>query len=127
VLQVVHWFTDVDAEQQIESFRAHCERISKSGLADALLVDSRTKEATGGTGISFDWGAAAPALRGLALPVIVAGGLQPDNVAAAIAVLQPYGIDTSSGVEVSPGVKDHAKMRALITSARMSEDASARP
>ncbi|SEB68567.1 phosphoribosylanthranilate isomerase [Terriglobus roseus] len=124
LLQVVHWFTDVDADQQMESFRAHCERISASGLVDALLVDSRTKEASGGTGISFDWSAAAPALRGLALPVIVAGGLRPDNVAAAIEALHPDGIDTSSGVEVSPGIKDHEKMQALITAARLFDTAA---
>lgn len=127
LLQVVPWFTDVDADQQIEAFRAQCERIAASGLADALLVDSRTREASGGTGVTFDWAAASPALRGLSLPVIVAGGLRPDNVAAAIEALRPDGIDTSSGVEIAPGLKDHAKMQALITNARRIDKQGAPP
>jgi phosphoribosylanthranilate isomerase len=122
VLQVVHWWTDVAAAEQIESFRAQCEAIAASGLADALLVDSRTKEASGGTGVTFDWLAAAPALQGLSLPVIVAGGLKPENVMDAIRTLHPSGIDVSSGVESSPGVKDAEKMRALIDSVRNPND-----
>jgi phosphoribosylanthranilate isomerase len=114
VLQVVHWLTDVPAEAQMERFRGECNAIADSGLADALLVDSRTAQASGGTGVTFDWSAAAPALQGLGLPVIVAGGLRPENVGAAIDALKPDGVDTSSGVEVSPGVKDHDRIRSFI-------------
>ncbi|AFL86976.1 phosphoribosylanthranilate isomerase [Terriglobus roseus DSM 18391] len=114
VLQVVHWLTDVSAETQMERFRVECKAIAASGLADALLVDSRTAEASGGTGVTFDWSAAASALQGLSLPVIVAGGLRPENVGPAIEALHPDGVDTSSGVEVSPGVKDHDRVRAFV-------------
>jgi phosphoribosylanthranilate isomerase len=90
---------------------------------DAVLVDSRTASAVGGTGQSFDWPAASKALfqnekvrkhRHL----VVAGGLSPENVAQAIATLHPWGVDVVSGVESAPGRKDPAKVRAFIANAR---------
>jgi phosphoribosylanthranilate isomerase len=77
-----------------------------------LLLDVRDPVSRGGTGRTIDWSAAAPiAARRRTL---LAGGLTPDNVARAVARVQPYGIDVSSGVERSPGVKDHARIRALF-------------
>jgi phosphoribosylanthranilate isomerase len=118
LLQVVHWWTDVSAAEQIEDFRKQCATIFSYGLVDALLIDSRTKEQTGGTGVAFDWAAAAPALQELTMPVIVAGGLRPDNIADAIHTLHPEGIDVSSGVESAPGIKDAEKMHLLMQNAR---------
>ena len=79
---------------------------------DFHLFDRRGKGLWGGTGESFDW----ELLRGHRsdVPDILAGGLRPDNVAAAIRVAQPYAVDVASGVEAAPGRKDHAKMTAFI-------------
>ena len=87
---------------------------------DALLIDSRTSTAVGGTGITFDWTAAATLLGD---PdhhhtLVAAGGLNPDNVSEAIAMLRPWGVDVVSGVESSPGCKDPAKVRAFVALSR---------
>jgi phosphoribosylanthranilate isomerase len=77
-----------------------------------LLLDVHDPEKRGGTGRTIDWtvAAAISARR----RTLLAGGLTPENVAEAVAVVQPFGIDVSSGVERSPGVKDHARIRALF-------------
>jgi phosphoribosylanthranilate isomerase len=77
-----------------------------------LLVDAHDPVRRGGTGFTADWDRAA----GLAAerPILLAGGLTPENVAEAIARVRPFGIDVSSGVERSPGVKDHQRLRALF-------------
>ena len=84
--------------------------------AAALLLDSYAETAPGGSGQTFDW-RRAPA--GLSLPLILAGGLTPDNVRHAIAQAgsRPYAVDVSSGVERRPGLKDMAKMTAFINEA----------
>ena len=77
-----------------------------------LLLDAHDPDRRGGTGETVDWhGAAAIAAR---RPVLLAGGLKPGNVAEAIRTVKPYGIDVSSGVESSPGIKDHARLRELF-------------
>ncbi len=85
------------------------------GTADAVLVDSYSESGLGGTGRTFDWAREVEGIRRVAAdkPLIVAGGLDPDNVSNAIRVLQPAVVDVSSGVESSPGVKDHSRMRAF--------------
>jgi len=90
---------------------------------DAILVDSRTSSAVGGTGTSYDWAAARQSLFEGAdeLKLIAAGGLTPDNVAEAIAALRPWGVDVVSGVEAEPGRKDAAKVRAFIVNARAAQ------
>jgi phosphoribosylanthranilate isomerase len=77
-----------------------------------LLLDVRDPVARGGTGRTIDWAAAASIAK--RRRSLLAGGLTPDNVAEAITLVQPYGIDVSSGVERSPGVKDPARIRALF-------------
>jgi phosphoribosylanthranilate isomerase len=82
----------------------------------ALLFDSQLNGDTGGTGTTFDWRGARAMVQviSLQLPVIVAGGLTPVNVGEAIRLLQPFGVDASSGVEARPGKKDPEKVRAFI-------------
>lgn len=118
LLQVVHWNLDVAAADQIAAFTENLERITTDGLVDALLVDSKTANHSGGTGRTFDWAAVAPILQKAALRVIVAGGLNPENVAAAVAALKPWGLDVSSGVEDAPGVKNAAALRRFVQQAR---------
>jgi phosphoribosylanthranilate isomerase len=83
---------------------------------DFHLFDRRGPGLWGGTGESFDW----ELLRGhrSEVPALLAGGLRPDNVAAAIAVAHPYAVDVASGVEAEPGRKDHAAMAAFIEAAQ---------
>lgn len=80
------------------------------------LLDTYDEQKYGGTGQTFDWGKARKAAAGY--PVMVAGGLDPDNVGRVVASLNPWGVDVSSGVETD-GVKDVAKIRAFIRAARM--------
>lgn len=84
--------------------------------APALLVDAHVKGAYGGTGETGDW-ALARYLAAQA-PILLAGGLNPDNVAAAIQMVNPWGVDVASGVESSPGNKDSAKISAFISAVR---------
>ena len=84
--------------------------------APALLVDAQVKGAYGGTGETGDWSLARH-LAGQA-PILLAGGLNPENVAAAVSAVKPWGVDVASGVESSPGVKDPAKISAFISAAR---------
>jgi phosphoribosylanthranilate isomerase len=83
---------------------------------DFHLFDRRGKGLWGGTGESFDW----ELLRGhrSEVPDILAGGLRPDNVAAAVALVQPYAVDVASGVEIDPRHKDHAAMAAFFEAAQ---------
>jgi len=78
---------------------------------DLHLLDAHREDVPGGTGESFDWEIAA-AHKGP--PVLLAGGLRPDNVAEAIAIAHPYAVDVASGVESAPGVKDPELVRELI-------------
>jgi anthranilate synthase / indole-3-glycerol phosphate synthase / phosphoribosylanthranilate isomerase len=85
----------------------------------AILLDTSIKGrgAGGGTGKSFDWSVAAR-LQHAGLPVIVAGGLSPDTVSECCTKIRPLGVDVSSGVESSPGVKDHEKVTRFVHAAR---------
>lgn len=86
-------------------------------LADALILDAATLDGYGGTGQRTDWKTARVARESAAVPVILAGGLTPEIVAEAIRVVEPYGVDVSSGVETDKS-KDPAKIRAFIASAK---------
>jgi phosphoribosylanthranilate isomerase len=91
-------------------------RESVNGNLPAFIVDAFNPNLFGGTGERADWVLA----HGIALefPILLAGGLVPENVAEAIARVQPWGVDVSSGVERSPGLKDHVKLRRFIEAAR---------
>jgi phosphoribosylanthranilate isomerase len=77
-----------------------------------VLLDVHDPVKKGGTGRTIDWTAAAAIAR--RRNIVLAGGLTPENVSGAIAQVLPYGIDVSSGVEVSPGIKDHGRIKALF-------------
>ncbi len=84
---------------------------------NAWLLDAYSPEAVGGTGEKFNWDLAVEAQK-FGKPVFLAGGLTPQNVAEAVRKVRPFGVDVSSGVEISPGKKDHAKMRAFINAVK---------
>ena len=85
----------------------------------AFLVDGHASGAYGGTGVSADWSAAAELARNY--PLLLAGGLRPENVAEAIERVRPWGVDVASGVESQPGEKDAGKIKAFIRAARLAE------
>jgi phosphoribosylanthranilate isomerase len=87
-----------------------------SGVVAALLLDTYVPDRYGGTGLTFDWNLALEAKK--YAPIILAGGLNPDNVADAISAVKPYAVDASSGLEKEPGVKDHEKMARFIQTVR---------
>jgi phosphoribosylanthranilate isomerase len=89
----------------------------------AVLLDApaRPGEATGGTGRTVDWSAVREVDRAGLPPLMLAGGLTPTNVAEAIGVVRPWGVDVSSGVESSRGVKDLQKIRAFCDAARVGD------
>ena len=83
--------------------------------AEGLLLDTQVANVAGGSGQPFDW-SLVPA--GLGKPIILAGGLTPENVAAAIQKVHPFAVDVSSGVELAKGIKDAAKISAFIEAVR---------
>jgi len=84
---------------------------------DAWLLDAYSATQHGGTGERFNWKLALEA-RKWGKPIFLAGGLTPENVATAVKEVQPYAVDVSTGVESSPGKKDHDKVRAFIAAAK---------
>jgi phosphoribosylanthranilate isomerase len=88
---------------------------------DAYLLDAFSQEARGGTGEKFNWDLAIEAQK-FGKPIFLAGGLTPENVADAVRKVRPFGVDVSSGVESSPGKKDHAKVRAFIAAVRKADE-----
>lgn len=90
--------------------------------ADAVLVDSTTEEGAGGTGETGDWAATAELVRDLVSPVVLAGGLTPENVAAAVSTVEPFAVDVASGVEQEGGAKDHVAVSRFVRNAGRSLD-----
>jgi phosphoribosylanthranilate isomerase len=109
ILRALHYGSDVVERIGI---------LAKNQNIDAILIDSRTATAVGGTGTSFDWNAAGAVFRGAGARLIVAGGLTPSNVSEAVRKLAPWGVDVVSGVEIIPGRKNPAKVRAFVKNAR---------
>ena len=90
--------------------------LNASSLADAILLDSGA-----GSGQTFEWRGVRSFLTGTEMKFIVAGGLNPENVTAAMRIFHPYGVDVVSGVESAPGKKDPEKLKAFVTAVRNAE------
>lgn len=88
--------------------------------ADGLVVDSLDAEGGGGTGRTHDWERTAEIVERLDIPVVLAGGLTPENVAEAVETVRPFGVDTASGVEREGGLKDHDAVARFVERARES-------
>jgi phosphoribosylanthranilate isomerase len=102
----------VDAETDAATLSAYAD------AADALLVDSVDAEGGGGTGETHDWERTREVADRLDVPVVLAGGLTPDNVGEAVATVAPFGVDVATGVERTGGVKDHDAVRRFVANAR---------
>jgi phosphoribosylanthranilate isomerase len=90
-----------------------------SKLFDAVLLDSFADGKYGGTGIVHDWELSKRVKQAIyPKPLILAGGLTPENVAEAVRIVEPYAVDVSSGVELQPGIKDHKKIIEFIKNAK---------
>jgi phosphoribosylanthranilate isomerase len=104
----------------IKAFRVK-DPLSLAPMGDyrvsAFLLDSYVPGQFGGTGAKFNWDLAIQA-KSFGTPIVLAGGLVPENVGDAVAKVVPWAVDVSSGVEFSPGVKDHAKVREFIRRAK---------
>lgn len=104
LIKAVHVIGD-DALQKAKLFE---------DCVDFILLDSRTKDRLGGTGMTHDWNISRQIASQSKLPVILAGGLNPDNIDAAIASVRPAGIDANSGLENREGRKDFQKVAAFV-------------
>jgi phosphoribosylanthranilate isomerase len=107
----------------IKAFRVRrgfrLERLAQYGDAAAFLLDGFRARKHGGTGRTFDWRIAREAKR--YGPILLAGGITPENAERAILEVQPFGIDVASGVEARPGKKDPARIRALMRAVEQAE------
>jgi phosphoribosylanthranilate isomerase len=91
-----------------------------SGVADAILLDTALDGKTGGTGVPHNWEVSSKVVLNAGIPVILAGGLKPENVGDAVKCVRPYAVDTASGVETD-GKKDQKKVMDFINNVRMHE------
>ena len=93
--------------------------VKMAQLADAVLIDSFVNGKFGGTGVTHNWELSRQIKQAIhPKPLILAGGLNPENVADAVDIVEPYAVDVSSGVERQPGIKDHRKMVKFIKNAK---------
>ena len=121
VLRVVQ-VVDVPVGMELEELRILLTAVLSHPNVLAALLDASHGGASGGTGKSFDWDRTAAVVREVQEAtggrVIVAGGLNAENVGAAIAAFRPWGVDVASGVERAPGKKDPERLRAFVAEAR---------
>ena len=112
--------SDLDPSQRaISVYRVGSgEKLSPADESDAVLLDAYVKEGFGGSGVKVDIEAAKALMAEIVRPVIIAGGLTPENVAQVVTSLRPFAVDVSSGVESEPRIKDKGKLRAFFDSVR---------
>jgi len=101
-----------------KAFRGIPQSIDGFARRDAptLLIDASVKGAYGGTGVTADWNGAVELAK--KYPLLLAGGLTPENVAEAVRQVRPWGVDVASGVEAAPGVKNPNRMKAFVQAVR---------
>jgi len=128
IIQTVTYAVDAsDCADADERFEGTLRAVFAEPVVWAVLIDAAKAGASGGLGVAFDWEHVAEIVRraiGAREPrprVILAGGLNAENVAQAIAALKPWGVDVASGVEASPGKKDPARLRAFVKAARRAD------
>ena len=104
-----------------KAFRGIPETINGFARSEspAFLVDASVKGVYGGSGVTADWNGAAELAK--KYPLLLAGGLTPENVAEAVSRVKPWGVDVASGVESAPGEKDASKMKAFVQAVRDGE------
>jgi phosphoribosylanthranilate isomerase len=107
IIKTVH-VADRDAVKEALEYAPYC---------DYLLLDTPSAS-MGGSGLKHDWAISREIVRSAKVPVIMAGGLNPSNVAEAIRVVKPYAVDVSSGVESRPGKKDYERVKNFIAAAK---------
>ena len=111
-----------EAEVEAEWYAVPNQKVEGRGQKrPSLLIDTYHPTLRGGTGITVEWGIVVYLFEHTP-GIMLAGGLNPDNVAAAVQQLRPFAVDVASGVEASPGKKDHAKVRAFIANAKQKID-----
>ena len=112
------------APRAIKAFRGIPSDITgfERNDAPAFLVDAAVKGVYGGSGITANWSAAAELAK--KYPLLLAGGLTPENVADAVRQVKPWGVDVASGVESAAGQKDASKMKAFVKAVREVENQS---
>jgi phosphoribosylanthranilate isomerase len=104
---------------------ASVRRLESYREADFHLLDTHSEAVRGGSGRTFDWELASH--HRSRIPVVVSGGIDPTNVAEAIAAVHPFAVDSASGTEAEPGRKDPAKVEALIAAVRAADPAGDAP
>lgn len=120
VYKSIHLSAEGQGNDRPEDIAARMRDYAAAGI-DGFVLDTAARGMFGGTGVKSDWGVAVRIIEEAPAPVLLAGGINPDNVAVAVAVPGVYGIDLASGVESVPGVKSEEKLAALfhrIASAR---------
>lgn len=120
LIQTLHWDMNSDPARAQERLRNELRAVARHSDIDAVLLDTRTASASGGTGTPFDWNRAKDIIAAEAGPmrIIIAGGLHPGNVREAILTLHPWGVDVASGVEVAPGRKHPEILHEFVRQAR---------
>jgi len=130
----------LELERDMIAWRRHLHGIPETGFEERQTAEFvagtlaslglEVARGIGGTGVTFDWAAARTTLfqnaeaQEVKTRLIAAGGLNPANVAEAVAALRPWGVDVASGVEAAPGRKDPAKVREFVARARTGRDRS---
>jgi phosphoribosylanthranilate isomerase len=122
-LKIVKAFR-VGGEEDLAAAREWKTKSERLGRpADGYLIDARVAGGPiGGSGRMADWGLAARMIVEGFRPLVLAGGLTPENVAAAIAAVRPWGVDGSTGLETGPGLKSPEKIRAFVDAVRKTSD-----
>ncbi len=114
----------LQAQQLLAGGSDYLDRyLRASEFFDAVLLDSGVPGRRGGTGVTFDWNAVLPLVARIKqqMPVIIAGGLTPENIADAVRLFAPWGVDVVSGVESAPGKKDAARLRNFVDAVRRAD------